>query len=109
MPRHIRTRQAVDSGKTSKAIRYATTASAQPTAHALWMIPRARPRDSPRTSSATSTAHAPLRAEAEALEDAEGHQHAVARRQTRQEGEEGVDRDADHQRPRPADPVRQQP
>ena len=35
------------------------TASAQPAAHALWMIPSARPRDSGRTSSATSTAPTP--------------------------------------------------
>ena len=35
------------------------TASAQPAAHALWMIPSACPRDSGRTSSATSTAPTP--------------------------------------------------
>jgi hypothetical protein len=59
MPRHISTRHAVVSENNSNETRYASTASAQPTAHALWMTPSARPRDSGRTSSATSTAPTP--------------------------------------------------
>ena len=59
IPRHMSTRHAVPSANSSNAIRYATTASAQPVAHALWITPSARPRDSGRTSSATNTAPTP--------------------------------------------------
>ena len=59
MPRHISTRQALVSATSSNTIRYATTATAQPTAHALWITPSALPRDSGRTISATSTAPTP--------------------------------------------------
>ena len=50
-------------------------------------------------------ADGPLAAEADALEDAEHQQHLVARRDARQEREERVDADGQHQRARPADAV----
>jgi hypothetical protein len=49
----------------------------------------------------------PLAAEADALEDAEDHEHLVARGQAGQEREQRVDRDGEHQRARAADAVRQ--
>ena len=50
-------------------------------------------------------ADGPLAAEADALEDAEDHQHLVARGEAGQEREDGVDADGQHQRARAADAV----
>ena len=52
-------------------------------------------------------ADGPLAAEADALEDAEHEQHLVARREARQEREDRVDADGEHQRARTADAVRE--
>ena len=56
MPRHMSTRQACVSSISENVIVKATTASAQPIAHALWITPSALPRASGRTSSATRIA-----------------------------------------------------